>query len=169
MKDLHKNPNLYYILIPVFIALWPLMLKTAYIPKATKMVEDQKNDYMSAQPVIYEILEIDPDRLKFADVNDLQAEFDYAVVIDKVADQCRISESSRKLTQRPSPKQSGKKTKQATLDISQIDIETMSKFISTMLDNWSDLECEDIKITHKVGLKDKWDVQIRLKYTANGR
>ena len=32
MKDVYKNPILYYILVPVVVALWPLLVWSVYLP-----------------------------------------------------------------------------------------------------------------------------------------
>ena len=36
MKDIYKNATLYYILVPIITALWPLFVWGVYLPKAER-------------------------------------------------------------------------------------------------------------------------------------
>jgi len=41
MKDLTKNPFFYYVLVPALVALWPLLLRAAFLPKAQEKLEKE--------------------------------------------------------------------------------------------------------------------------------
>ncbi len=71
MKDIYKNPVLYYILTPVIVCLWPLLVWAVYLPAAEKGKEDHKAQYEKAEAIMMEILTLDPDRRDYADSNDV--------------------------------------------------------------------------------------------------
>ena len=70
MKELYKNPILYYILAPILFGLWPLLVWAVYLPDAQKNLDEDLSQYQQAEPIMMEILTLDPDRLDFADAND---------------------------------------------------------------------------------------------------
>ncbi|GAI16240.1 unnamed protein product [marine sediment metagenome] len=78
MKDIYKNPILYYILVPIVVALWPLFVWGLYLPEADKKLEDNIKRCDKTDAIIEEILKLDRDRLEFADSKNNTAEFDYA-------------------------------------------------------------------------------------------
>ena len=58
MKDIYKNPTLYYVLVPVVVVLWPLLVWAVYLPEAEENWQDEKAQYKKAQKIIEEILNI---------------------------------------------------------------------------------------------------------------
>ena len=52
MNDLHKNPILYYLLIPVLVAAWPLLMWFKYLPAAQLDLQQQKDDVVDANDLI---------------------------------------------------------------------------------------------------------------------
>src|SRR4030042_51625 len=97
MKDILKNPILYYILVPALVALWPLLVWGVYLPAAKRDWQTESKQYEKAQGIINEILVIDPDRLNFADTQNTAAEFDYASALDQIAGSCGIPPTDYKL------------------------------------------------------------------------
>jgi len=164
MKDILKNPALYYILAPVLAALWPLLIWGVYMPSAGRNWEAEKSQYAQAQDIIKEILAIDPDRLKFADSNNPSVEFDYAVAVDKTAGSCGIPPSSYTLNSGIMITSAGQKSQSAKVGLKQVDVTKFAKFLSTVQLRWANLQCTQVKLTKKKGLPDTWDVDLDFKY-----
>jgi len=164
MKDMYKNPTLYYIIVPVALALWPLLARVVYLPAAEKNWQNEKVQYTKAQQIMAEILTIDPDRLNFADANGSAAKFDYTVAVDKIANQFRISAANYKISSRPITTSGGQKSQTAVVILKEIDITKLANFLSTMQLRWANLQCTQANLTKKKGLPDTWDVELEFKY-----
>jgi len=164
MKDIYKNPILYYIVTPVIVILWPLFVWAIYLPAAEKGVIDQQAQYRKAEAAMMEILTLDPDRREFADANNLGAEFTYADAIDNVARSCEILPSKYKLSSGMLITSRDQKSQSASVSLKQIDIVKFARFISMIQLRWANLQCNRVKLTKKPGLPDMWDVDIEFKY-----
>ncbi|MBN2315101.1 MAG: hypothetical protein JXM79_14320 [Sedimentisphaerales bacterium] len=165
MKDLYKNPVLYYVLIPVIVGLWPLLVWAVYLPKAKKNVNEHILQYKQAEPVMMEILTLDPDRLEFVDTNDNAAEFSWSSV-DQVANRCKIPEKKCELRSGMKIKTGGQENQSATVNLREVGITEFSEFLSMIQLRWVNLQCERVKLTKKENLPDNdlWDVDITFKY-----
>jgi len=166
MKDVYKNPILYYIAVPVIVGLWPLLVWAIYLPAAQKDVEEQMSQYKKAEPIMLEIFTLEPDRLEFADANDTAADFTYGEAIDRVASLCRIPPSKYNLSSAMIITSNDQKSQSASVDLKQIDIRKFARFLSMMQLRWPNLQCEQLKLTKKQNLPDNdmWDVDIKFKY-----
>jgi hypothetical protein len=166
MKDIYKNPILYYIAVPVIVGLWPLLVWAIYLPAAQKDVEEQMSQYKKAEPIMLEIFTLEPDRLEFADANDTAADFTYGEAIDRVASLCRIPPSKYNLSSAMIITSNDQKSQSASVDLKQIDIRKFARFLSMMQLRWPNLQCEQLKLTKKQNLPDNdmWDVDIKFKY-----
>jgi len=166
MKDIYKNPILYYIVVPVIVGLWPLLVWAIYLPAAQKDVEEQIAQYKKAEPIMLEIFTLEPDRLEFADANDTAADFTYGEAVDRVASLCRIPPSKYNLSSAMIITTNDQKSQSASLDIKQVDIRKFARFLSMMQLRWANLQCEQLKLTKKQNLPDNdmWDVDIKFKY-----
>jgi hypothetical protein len=164
MKDIYKNPTLYYILVPIVIALWPLFIWAAYLPHAEDSWQAEKAQYQKAREIMDEIGELDPDRLEFANSKTDANEFDYATAVEKVASLCGIPATNYKLRSGMIIKSEGQKSQIAHVVLKDVDIKKFAKFLSTIQFAWANLQCNRVKLTQKKGLPDKWDVDLELKY-----
>jgi hypothetical protein len=164
MKEIYKNPALYYILAPVLAALWPLLVWGVYLPAARHNWQVETSRYNQGQSVMTEILTLDPDRLKFADSNNAAAEFDYASAIDKTASLCKIPPTDYKLSSGIIISTDGQKSQSAKVGLKQVDVTKFAKFLSTLQLRWANLQCAQVKLTKKKGLPDTWDVDLDFKY-----
>lgn len=164
MTDIYKNPTLYYILVPIIVALWSLLVWGVYLPNAERSWQTEKAQYNKAQSIIAEILTFDPDRLEFADSKTGAAEFDYASAVEKIASLCRIPSTNYKLSSRPIMNSGGQKSQSAQVSLKQVDIVKFAKFLSTIQLRWANLQCAKVKLTKKKGLPDAWDVDLEFKY-----
>ncbi len=166
MKDMYKNPILYCVAVPIVIGLWPLLVRAIYLPAAQRGIEEQMDQYKRAEPMMMEILTLDPDRLEFADSNDTATEFTYGGAVDKVAGLCGIPPSKYNLSSAMIITTREQKSQTANVDLKQIDIVTFAKFLSMIQLRWANLQCERVKLSKKQHLPDNdmWDVHIEFKY-----
>ncbi len=164
MKDIYKNPTLYYILVPCLAALWPLLVWAAYLPGAKRNFKDERNQYIEAQVKIATILGRDPTRLELTDPNKTADKFDYATAVSDIARRCRIAATNYTVSSKPERSSSGKKSQSATVVLKQVDIASFADFLSKIQLRWANLQCESVTLTLKKGLKDVWKVDLDFKY-----
>lgn len=164
MKQIYKNPTLYYILVPVIVALWPLLIWGVYLPSARHNWQVETSRYNEGQSIMKEILTLDPDRLKFADSNNTAAEFDYASAVERIASSCGIPPTSYRLSSGIIITSEGQKSQSAKVGLKQVDITKFAKFLSTLQLRWANLQCAQVKLTKKKGLPDTWDIDLDFKY-----
>ena len=164
MKDIYKNPLFYYVLVPVVVALWPLLVWTVYLPDAQSSWGLEKAQYNKAQEIIAEILTYDPDRLEFAEATGNEAEFDYASAVEKVANLCRIASKDYKLSSGLIITSGGQRTQNANVTLNEVGIVEFAKFLSTIQLRWANLECTQVKLTKNKALPDVWKADLKFKY-----
>ncbi len=164
MKDIHKNPIVYYVGIPLIAALWPLIVWLVYLPNVGKELSKINESYQKVQKAAEDILTLDPARLDFAETEKKSDEFDYAVVIERTARLCEISASNYSLQSDRVVKSKGQKIQGARVTLDQIDVTRFSKFLSELRFRWPNLECSQVKLMHLKGQKDIWKFDLDLKY-----
>jgi hypothetical protein len=165
MKDIYKNPILYYIAVPAIVALWPLLVWTVYLPASEHRLTDEINQCKKAQQIMLEILRLDPSRLVLADSNAPSEEFDYARAVQRVASLYEISPANYKLSSGIIIKSGGQKSQSATVSLKDIGIDKFANFLSTIQRHWSNLQCKRLKLTKKKSPPPNiWDIDIEFKY-----
>jgi hypothetical protein len=164
MKDIYRNPILYYIIVPAILALWPLLIWAVYLPDAENDWQSETDQYNQARKIIEQILSVDPDRLQFSDSKTDAAEFDYAVVVERTANVYGIPPTSYKLSTGIITTSAGQKSQSASVVLKQVDIARFARFVSAIQLRWSNLQCSKVKLTRKKGLPDSWDVDLEFKY-----
>jgi hypothetical protein len=164
MKDIYKNPILYYIAVPVLVGLWPLLVWAIYLPTAEENIKNEQEQCRQAEGIMLEILNLDPDRLEFIDPNDTDAEFSYANAIREVALKCGIPPSKYELNSGMIISTREQKSQNAKVDLKEIEIVTFAEFLSMIQFRWADLQCERVKLTKKKLVPDMWDADIEFKY-----
>jgi hypothetical protein len=122
--------------------------------------------YKQAEPIMMEILTLDPGRLEFADSNEAAADFTYGGAVDRVASLCNIPPTACNLSSSMIITANNQKSQTANVDMRQVDIAKFAKFLSMIQLRWGNLQCERVKLTKKEGLTDKdvWDVDMEFKY-----
>lgn len=165
MKNLYKNPILYYIVTPIIVGLWPLLVGAIYLPDAHKSVNEYISQYNEAEPIMMEILTLDPDRLEFADTNDTAPEFAWSAV-DQVANRCKIPEKKCELRSGLMQITGGQKNQSATVNLRQVGITEFAEFLSMIQLRWINLQCERVKLSknQNVPNNDLWDMDMTFKY-----
>lgn len=165
MKDIYKNPLLYYIAIPIVAALWPLLIWAAYLPASERSLMDEINQYKKAEQIMLEILRLDPARLELADSNTSSEEFDYALAVQRVASLYEISPANYKLSSGIIIKSGGQKSQSATISLKDIGIDKFANFLSTIQLHWANLQCSHLKLTKKKSPPPNiWDADLEFKY-----
>ena len=166
MKDIYKNPILYYIAVPVIVGMWPLLVWAIYLPNAQKNVEELMDQYKRAEPIMMEIFTLEPDRLEFTDANDTTADFTYGEAVDRIASICGIPPSKYNLSSGTIMTVRGQESQNASIDLKEIDIRKFARFLSMLQLRWANLQCERLKLSKKQNLSDNdlWDIDIELKY-----
>ena len=166
MKDVYRNPVFYYILAPVVMALWPLLVWGVYLPKAERNWKSEKAEYNQAQRIMTEILTLDPERLEFADPNSSTVEFAYATAVQRIASLCRIPPSNYKLSSGIiiASTSNDQKSQSAKVDLEDDNITQFARFLSTIQLRWPNLQCGQMKLNKIKGSPDKWDVDLQFKY-----
>jgi hypothetical protein len=166
IKEFYKNPLFYYIAVPVIAAGWVLLTWTVRLPQAQRKWDLGVAEYDKVQAIITEISNVDPDRLDFADPNSKSnAEFDYAVAVEKIASLCGIPSADYKLSSGPIITSTDRqKSQRAKIVLQQVDIKRFSEFLTTLQFRWASLQCTQLKLQQKKGLKDKWEVDVDFAY-----
>ncbi len=160
-KDIYKNPVLYYIAVPVAVALWPLLIWGVYLPRTGTSIDNKFNDYIEAQHYMEEILKSDPDRISASAAS---GEFDYATEIEKVASLCNIPSTDYTLSSGIIIKSGKQKSQNAKVILKQAGIAQAARFLSIIQYRWANLKCEQLKLTRREDLPDVWTVDIDFKY-----
>ncbi|UCE49557.1 MAG: hypothetical protein JSW47_05315, partial [Phycisphaerales bacterium] len=155
MKDLYRNPILYYIAIPMLVGLWPLLVGAIYLPAAREDIDRQIADYRKAERLMIEILTLDPERLDFAEPNEAATEFSYTGVVQKVASLCDIPAGNYKVHSGIIVETKTQRSQTANVDLKQVDMVKFAKFLSMIQFRWANLQCESVKLTRKDNMPSK--------------
>lgn len=163
MRDLHRNPILYYLLIPVLIAMWPLLVWAVYLPRAQDACADDYDRLIESQTHILGILELDPDRTKGADPNRVVGEFVYGKAVESAANRCGIPGGCPiSITQKIIV--NGKQRQDATVKLKDVSIVQAARFLSDMQSDYVNLQCDRIKLTRRKGMPDQWEADLHFIY-----
>ncbi|MHC4744357.1 MAG: hypothetical protein ACYS8Z_20775 [Planctomycetota bacterium] len=166
MRDIYRNPILYYVAVPVVVGMWPLLVWAIYLPAAQDRVAEQMEQYEIAEAAMMDVLTLDPERLEFAEPNEAATEFSYGAAVDRVAGLCDIAADNKAIHTGVIVTTREQKSQTANVDLKLVDIEKFTKFLSMIQLRWADLQCESVKLTRKDKMPDNdmWDVGIKFKY-----
>ena len=164
MKDHLKNPNLYYMVVPAIVAIWALTAGFILYPNSIQSWEDEEEEYTRTLGYVQKIIEAQPKRLSIIKKGNKEGDFDFSETINTLAQIFKISTSNFSLNVRPAAKKAGKKARPATMTLKEVDVQTMARFLSTMLTRWPDLKCEVLSLEKSKASKNKWKVDLSLTY-----
>lgn len=165
MKVDLKNPNLYYITIPIAAGLWAILAGFVFYPSSIEAWEKGQADFESAEKQIKQLVTLQPKRLDFkVDEKAKPEDFDFTKTINEFARVFSISDSNYNLTVRGQTKRAGRQTRSATIVIKTIEIEKVAQFLSAMLLRWPELKCEVLSIEKVKNTKNNWKVNMSLTY-----
>ena len=166
MKDLHKNPILYYIGVPILVGIWPLLVWAMYLPGAKDALGKDLAAAQEGQGVALSILVLDPERADTSDANDTGVEFSYAEAVYKVAGICDIPASKYKLNTKQIITKDQQKSQSAHLRIEEIGVVQLARFLSLIQYKWGTLQCDEATLTEvkSAAQRDVWTVELDFIY-----
>lgn len=162
MKDIHKNPMFYYILVPIVMISWPLLIRAKYLPAASDAKTDKLNECKKAELMMLEILNLDPDRAP--DANGTAKEFSYSTEVYRFAEMYNIPADKCNLSSKGIVETRQQTTQGATVVLQDVDVEKGANFLDALQKRWPGLECERIKLDAVKGVKNSWRIDITFKY-----
>ena len=165
MKDYFKNPNLYYIAVPLAVTVFVIFVIAFSLPAANRKWQKQQEDDKRAKQLITNIVRLDPERLNYEARKDSSGDFDYSVAVDEITKLVKIPSSYYSLSGGRTLRSGGKKRTSADISIEPVNIETLSRFISQILLRWPDLECDRLSIDKLPAGKDSWKASMKFIYT----
>lgn len=163
MRDIHRNPILYYLLIPVLIGMWPLLVWAVYLPRAEGNFDNDYDFSLDGQTSILGILEIDPQRTSI-DPNHVGGEFDYGSAVDRMANLCHIPAGNHSYSAGNKITSGGKKRQDAQIKLKDVSVVQAADFLWRIQSTWVDLTCDTMKLTRVKGMPDQWNVDFRFIY-----
>jgi len=165
IKKYIKSPLFYYIAVPAVMGIWAFVAGVVFYPKAVSSWKESQEEYKTAQDLMAQIIAIEPQRLAYkAEKGSQIGVFDFTQVINEFATTFSISSANFTLNTRGETRRAGKRARSAVLSIKSIDIEKTTKFLSTLLIRWPDLQCEILSIEKLPQGKDNWKVDMTLTY-----
>jgi len=124
MKIDFKNPNVYYIGVPVLAGLWAILAGFVFYPSSIEVWDKSRTDFESVEKQIKQLVALQPKRLAYkVDEKAEPEDFDFTKTINEFARIFSISDSNYNLTVRGQTKRAGRQTRSATIVIKTIDIE----------------------------------------------
>ena len=159
MKDAIKNPLLYFLVVPVCIAIWPLLVWAMYLPRTQDNFTKEQSSYKEGEEIIKHILELDPDRIKMAKKEDGK-EFEYSTAVSAAAAKCGIS--SQHYSHSTKPRRKGIQT--CRVELKEVGIRKFAEFLSGIVLQWPSLECDKVIFKPNKKKKDVWNIDMEFKY-----
>lgn len=165
LKQKLKDPNVYYIGVPIAAAFFALLAAFVFYPGSVKSWEDNKSEFEEAQKWAGKLADLQPDRLNYKVAQGSESEtFDFTVIVDELAKAYTISPSNYTTSVKGEIKKQGKTARTATLSVKSIGIVKLSEFLSAMLARWPDLECDVVSLDKGKAGKDDWQADLTLTY-----
>jgi len=168
MREIYRNPMLYYLLIPALVGLWPLLVVAVYLPNANTACAAEQALCVEGQSRVMDILVIDPERpinIRGKDKSLPPTEFSYGAAVTQVANLCKIPSSNCKYTVGGFMTSGGKKRQDARVTLTNIQIRQAADFLWTLQSKYlTRLTCENVKLQKKKGMPDQWDVDFSFLY-----
>jgi hypothetical protein len=164
IKEIYKNPMFYYMLVPAVSVLWPVIIWGIYLPRARANYNNDAEQYQKSLPLMEELITADPERLNATKGKETSAGFDYASAVQKAAEFCSIPATSYKLSSMAIQKSEGQKTQGANVSLKGVKIAEAARFLSSIQQRWSGLQCTKINFRKNKGQPDAWDVDLTFKY-----
>ena len=163
MKIDLKNPNVYYIAVPVLAGLWAILAGFVFYPSSIDAWDRSQSDFKTVEKQIKQLVTLQPKRLDYeVDEKADPEEFDFTKTINEFARVFSISDYN--LTERGRTKRAGRQTRSATIVIKTIDIEKLAQFLSALLLRWPELKCEVLSFEKVKNTKNNWKVNMSLTY-----
>ena len=165
MKIDFKNPNVYYIAVPILAGLWAVLAGFVFYPESIDAWEKSKEDSKIVEDQIRTLVALQPKRLAYKADGKVESEaFDFTKTISESARIFSISDSNYNLTVRKQSNRAGRKVRSAEMTIPTIEVEKLAQFLSVMLLRWPELKCEKLSFEKLKNAKNNWKVKLSLTY-----
>ena len=164
MKEIFKNSLIFYIAVPVLVAIWPALVIGFYLPAAQTRLDEDISDYAEADNTMLDILSLAPERTQANDPNKQEAKFAYDQVIPEIAALCSIQPAKYKWSTGTIIDSKNSKTQSASVRLTDVDITTFAKFLSMIQAHWPKLLCDTLTLNKQEGYPDEWNILIEFKY-----
>jgi hypothetical protein len=151
-----------FILLPFVMAIWPLWLAFAALPRAQRGWQDDVRKCDAARDTIRSIITIDPDRLQNVDQSGKLVKFEYPVAVNKLATICGISPADYKINVLTDVKpSSGQASQNAIVSVNKVSIRTAAEFISVGEQTYyPNLKCVTLNLKKIREQKDIWEMDM---------
>jgi hypothetical protein len=113
------------------------------------------------------IYELDPSRIANAANVAAGKEFHYSSSVSEVAARWKIPTDKYNINVRSVMQTRDTRTQNARVAIEDVSVSTFAKFLSQILYEWPNLECQTIKLISEREQKDNWKATIDFIYTLN--
>ena len=164
MSEYYKKADFYYIVVPILVLVWAVLVWVLALPTAQSRLNRKQSEFNQAEELITKILELDSERLDYEKKKEGSAKFDYTDAVNKFTRQCGISPSDYSLQAGRETERRNQRTKSANIGINSVSIEKFTKFISLMLLQHSDLQCDQLKLTKIKAGPDTWKASLKFTY-----
>ena len=171
LRDIAENPSetlkkasTYYVLVPVAAAVFAIFSAAVSLPKTNTAWQKEKAQYNDAQPIITEMMTLDPERLQITDDQANAGKFNYASAVHNVTKNCGIPAADYKLITGMPTKSKKQQTQSATVTLEEVDVENFARFLSKIQLQWVNLQCTRLTLARQKGMKDKWKGTVIFKY-----
>ena len=162
--EMFKKASTYYILVPVAAIVFAIFSAGVSLPAAKTAWQNEQEQYKDAQPIITEMMTLDPERLQITDEQANAGKFNYASAVDNITKKCRILDADYKLITSMPTKSKKQQTQSATVTLEEIDVENFARFLAKIQLQWVNLQCTRLTLSRQKGMKDKWKGTVIFKY-----
>jgi hypothetical protein len=151
--------------VPIIVAAWAAFTWFFSLPGADVKWEKNQKEFELSQKYVAEILDIAGDRLDYEKAEEKSKDFDFVTVVNQYASDWKIPTTDFTLNTGKESRRSGRqRIKPANISLKPISISTFTNFLSSMMDDWQKLQCEEISLTKQKTGKDHWKIDIKLIY-----
>ncbi len=166
LQDLKKKWNLYILLAIGVSIVWLFIVGAFLLPAASKSKAKALKKYATVNELATKIYTLDPARINYASNKSKGNVFIYSTEVNKVATKYGIAPSDYNISTQKTKKNKGRKTQAAMMIINNVDIVSLSSFLSEILDIWPDLTCESLKLRADKNQSDLWKATIKFNYSV---
>ncbi len=166
LQDLKKKWNLYILLAIAISIVWLFVVGAFLLPTASRSKTKALKKYATVNELATKIYTLDPARINYASGKSKGETFVYSTEINRVAAKHGIAPSDYNLSTQKAKRNKGRRTQVAMMTINNVDIVSLSAFLSELLDMWPDLTCETLKLRADNNQNDLWRATIKFNYSV---
>jgi hypothetical protein len=162
-----KKINYWFAGILLLSLIAALVVNLLMVPSVARDAQKQASTYTQLNEKCAKIYELDPARIANAAKAAAGKEFHYSNSVSEVAARWKIPTDQYNLNVRSIRQSKDTRTQNARVAIDEVSVSTFAKFLSQILYEWPNLECQTIKLISEREQKDTWKATIDFIYTLN--